>query len=47
MSDELEDLFHDAIENFPEDQREAAREWFATARAALAIVKDLQNGIMP
>jgi dsDNA-binding SOS-regulon protein len=47
LSDELEDLFYDAIGTFPEEQREAAREWFAKAQAALEIIKDLQNGIMP
>jgi hypothetical protein len=47
LSEELEDLFYDAIESFPEDQREAAHEWFAHASAALEIIKKLQNGQMP
>jgi hypothetical protein len=47
LSDELLDLFLDAIETFPEDQREVAHEWFAKAQAALSILNDLQNGRMP
>ena len=47
MTDELLDLFIDAIENFPEDQREAARNWFANAQAARDIIVKLQKGVMP
>jgi hypothetical protein len=47
MSEELFDLFVDAIEDFPEDQREPARKWFAQAQACMDIVEKLQNGIMP
>jgi hypothetical protein len=47
MSEELFDLFCDAIETFPEDHLEAARQWFAEASAALHIVRNLQKGIMP
>jgi hypothetical protein len=42
--EELEDLFDDAIENFHEDQREAARDWFIKACAALRIIKEMQDG---
>lgn len=47
LSEELWDLFYDAIETFPDDQREAADEWFVKAQAAVSIVKSLQNGVMP
>ncbi|SHN69190.1 hypothetical protein [Bradyrhizobium erythrophlei] len=47
MTDELDDLFMDAIENFPEDQREAARDWYANACAALHIIAKLKKGVMP
>jgi hypothetical protein len=51
LSDEdietVEILFYEAIEEFPIDDREAARLWMAHAKAAINIVKSLQNGVMP
>ncbi len=45
MSEELENLFLDAIDIFPETHREAAEKWFIEARAALEFIKEL--GVWP